>query len=200
MTAPATILDQPPYLSTWWLCASYNDIIYRYNDICHDIVINMISLAISCISSMISWTDICHDIVIYVYDIIGLNSSWYPWNVSKSMIYTGISVSKQFLVPLKCPKFHDIPTDIMKIFMISVGQKMLSWSSNEICWSSNKLSDDFRPISWGMWDLLSTCRTRSDMGRLSLTAASGSEVLIQPSPCPSSTRATCLVSAAVQAC
>ena len=35
----------------------------------------------------------------------------------------------------------------------------------------------FRPISSGLWDLpvLSTCRTPSDMGWLSLTAASGSD-------------------------
>ena len=150
------------------------------------------------------------------YDIM----NWYmPWYSNLRIWYHR---PKQFLVPLKCVEIHDIHGYISiqtvlgtpemsqipwytnwyheNFHDISWSKNELSWSSNEICWSSNKLSDDFRPISWGMWDLLSTCRTRSDMGGLSLTAASGSEVLIQPSPCPSSTRATCLVSAAVQAC
>ena len=136
---------------------------------------------ISCMLSMISYT-------ISVYDIIGPNPSWYPWNVQKFhditydiVIFLWYHAHKPFLVPDIIVKMPYIIYDIMKIFMISV---VISWSHSGISWSIIwcpghilKYHMMSRPISWGsMWDL---CRTRSEMvGQvgLSLTAAaSGSD-------------------------
>ena len=137
-------LGSATILVTCWLSACYNDNIYRYNDIWHDIVINMISLTISCILSKISYNDICHDIVIYIYDIIGPNPSWYPISVSKIhdipydiVVFIWYHRPQPFLVPHFSVKIHDIVHDIMNFFTISV---VISWSHSVISWSLSVIS------------------------------------------------------------
>ena len=104
-------------------------------------------------------------------------STWYHFKHHAWYRYTCLWYHdpKPFLVPPEMSKIHDIPPYIMKFLWYQLATNLRMLVELRKIWlhlANTSYHEVFTSILGDSGDLLSMCRTRSDIGELILTAAS----------------------------